>query len=149
MCPPRRSSELKEAGNAAVDYVDLSAKAAGSINTIGVEAEGRLCGHNTDVDGISAALAGRELAGASVSIIGAGGAARAAMHVLRAAHVADIAIVARTVPRAEALLAEFGVGGRAYRFDDGEAALEDRPVVDNEIGRAAGREGVCQYGWIA
>src|SRR3546814_9817143 len=52
----------KEAVHAAVDHVDLSAKAAGAINTIVVEADGRLCGHNTDVDGISAALAGRELA---------------------------------------------------------------------------------------
>src|SRR3546814_16806423 len=53
------------------------------------------------------------------------------MQVLRAAHVADISIVSRTVPRAEALLEEFGVGGRAYRFDEGEAALADRTVVIN------------------
>src|SRR3546814_8252019 len=53
------------------------------------------------------------------------------MHGWRAAHVADVAILARTLPRAEALLEEFGMGGRAYSFDEGQAALADRTVVIN------------------
>lgn len=121
----------KEAVRPLVDVIAPSAKAAGAINTIRVEEDGRLSGHNTDVDGITEALSGCALAGASVCMIGAGGAARAAMHVLCEARVADIALLARTPERAQALLDRFDAGGSVHGFDDSQGALVGRSVIIN------------------
>ncbi len=121
----------KQAVMAAMDRIAPSAQAVGAVNTIVVEADSSLCGHNTDVDGITAALSDRELAGASVCLIGAGGAARAAMHVLHAAGVVDVAILARNASRAEDLLGQFGMAGRAFGFAESQAALSGRMAVIN------------------
>lgn len=121
----------KELVHAAVDHVAESATSAGAINTIVVDEGGGLTGHNTDVDGIADALAGQQLAGAAVCIIGAGGAARAAMHVLKSASVAEVAIIARTPARGQALLDRFGMKGRSHGFEDSVTALAGRTIVIN------------------
>ena len=121
----------KEAALKAVDHVAPSAAAVGAVNTIVTGADGSLSGHNTDVDGIAEALSSVSLRGARVCVIGAGGAARAAMQVLRADGVADVAVLARTASRARALLDEFGLNGSVHGFDDSAAALDKRLVVIN------------------
>ncbi len=60
-----------------LDTVTQTARQAGAVNTIFWH-EGRLCGDNTDVTGFMAALQRENLAGVSVLLLGAGGAARAA-----------------------------------------------------------------------
>ena len=56
---------------------DAAARAAGAVNTL-VRRDGRWLGRNTDIAGLLAPLAGRfSLAGSRVTILGAGGAARA------------------------------------------------------------------------
>jgi 3-dehydroquinate dehydratase/shikimate dehydrogenase len=66
-----------------LDSVDEEASLAGSVNTVVVEGE-RLRGFSTDGAGVVAPLASRlALEGASVLVLGAGGAARAAAFALR------------------------------------------------------------------
>jgi shikimate dehydrogenase len=86
---------------------DISEEASiiGSVNTV-VNEEGSLHGYNTDVDGIIESLNPHkeELAGAKVSVIGAGGAARAVVYTLiRTFKVGQINIINRTEQRAESL----------------------------------------------
>ncbi|MEK9177001.1 MAG: shikimate dehydrogenase [Patescibacteria group bacterium] len=64
-----------------LDSVHPEAKAVGAVNTI-LNVEGKLTGHNTDLDGIRYALRNVHLRGKHVLIVGAGGAAAAAAHVV-------------------------------------------------------------------
>ena len=62
-----------------LDELSRTAAMMGAVNTIRVEADGRLTGHNTDAPGFAAALArkGVGLDGRRLLLLGAGGAARA------------------------------------------------------------------------
>lgn len=121
----------KEAVLNAVDHIAPSAAAVGAVNTVVTGADGSLSGHNTDVDGIAEALSSVSLRDASVCVIGAGGAARAAMQVLRTHGAGDVALLARTASRARALLDEFGLNGSVHGFDESAVALDKRRVVIN------------------
>jgi shikimate dehydrogenase len=67
-----------------LDWIDPDAKEVGAVNTVVAEGH-RLCGYNTDVHGLVEPLRERlgSLAGLRVAVIGAGGAARAAVWALR------------------------------------------------------------------
>jgi shikimate dehydrogenase len=93
---------LKEAAASLVDRIDGRARAIGAINCI-VPRSGLLEGTNTDVDGIAAAFDGTPLEGCKVAIVGAGGAARAAVAYLVSRNVAKIAIIVRDPAKAETL----------------------------------------------
>jgi len=91
-----------------VDAVDSWAQTVGAVNTI-VKRGRELVGHNTDADGFMRSLkedARFEPAGKSVLVLGAGGAARAAVFVLAKEGVATITVANRTLSRAESLAAE-------------------------------------------
>ncbi len=90
-----------------LNAIDPAAAAAGAVNTI--HTFGGLTGYNTDILGIAASLkgAGAEPAGARTLVIGAGGAARAAVAWLTSVG-ADVFITNRTFARAETLAREFG-----------------------------------------
>jgi shikimate dehydrogenase len=104
------------------------AKAVGAANTL-VLREGRLEAHNTDGVGLLRALAGQgvTLQGARVLVLGAGGAARAALHVARGAGAKSLFVCNRTAERAEAL-AE-ALGASAVRGADVPRLLEDVDVL--------------------
>ncbi|HEX2445309.1 MAG TPA: shikimate dehydrogenase, partial [Vicinamibacterales bacterium] len=96
-----------------VDEIDPLAKQVGAINTITLR-DGRWLGANTDVEGFLAPLARRiSLEGARVSVIGAGGAARA-VAVALASRRARITICARKADDARTI-ADL-VGGSAGDF---------------------------------
>ncbi len=122
-----------------LDEVDETAAMLGAANTIDV-CEGRLTGYNTDGPGFIASIAetGREVAGKAITIIGAGGAARAiAAAVLRGA-ARRLSIINRTPEKAEMLVglvadvrgaaevSAVGLGGAAAE----EAVREAEIVVD-------------------
>ena len=88
-----------------IDELDGTVEFVGAANTI-VNRDGRLHSTNTDIIGILSALAGvdADLAGTNVVILGAGGAARAAVVAMRQAGVARVTIANRTEVRAEALV---------------------------------------------
>jgi shikimate dehydrogenase len=99
-----------------LDRVDEEASLAGSVNTVVVE-EGRLRGLSTDGAGVVEPLARHlPLAGASVLVLGAGGAARAAAFALRRSG-AVVALLARDPDRAaeagRAIGCEYGALGSA------------------------------------
>jgi shikimate dehydrogenase/3-dehydroquinate dehydratase type I len=66
------------------DRIGPAAKATGAVNTIKIES-GRLYGENTDVKGFAELIAGKTVItrGTKTLLIGAGGAARAAIYVLK------------------------------------------------------------------
>jgi shikimate dehydrogenase len=121
--------------------------------------DGRVHGDNTDVDGARGAvqsLLGGEPAGASVLLLGAGGAASAAVCALADAGVARIAIANRTVDRARALADRFRAPG--LRIDVAASAQElrgdrfDLAINSTSLGLKAGDEPPLDpeaaQGWI-
>ena len=97
----------KESVLALLDEVDETARRIGAVNTVTLR-DGRLCGSNTDWIGLARALEREiELAGRRAVVLGAGGTARAATFALRE-RGARVAVLNRTVERAEALIRELG-----------------------------------------
>lgn len=121
----------KEAAFATVDELTSAARTIGAVNTVVADRHGRLTGYNTDVDGVADALSGQSIRGAGACIVGAGGAARAALHALREGGIADVAFLARTPARGESLLAEFGLKGAVYALEDARTALSGRTIAIN------------------
>ncbi len=89
-----------------IDRISEEALAVGAVNTISLE-NGDLVGYNTDVFGLSTALeqvAGLQEFPKCCVVLGAGGAARAAVYALgMRKEVETVAILNRTVERAESL----------------------------------------------
>ncbi len=91
-----------------LDGLDPWAETVGAVNTI-VKENGRLVGHNTDGYGFLRSLeerGGFSPEGKSVLLLGAGGAARAAVFALADRGAGKVLIANRTVERAEALAGE-------------------------------------------
>ena len=89
-----------------LENTDDLVKKIGAVNTIVRAADGKLYGFNTDVAGIVGPLSDRiSISGAKVLVLGAGGAARAAVFGL-AARGADVSILNRTIPTAQKLARE-------------------------------------------
>jgi 3-dehydroquinate dehydratase / shikimate dehydrogenase len=86
-----------------LDWIEADAKEMGAVNTVVVEND-RLLGYNTDAAGLVAPLLARfeSLRDLKVAIIGAGGAARAAIWALQRQH-AKVTVLARDVTKAQAL----------------------------------------------
>ncbi len=101
----------KETAAAQAEVLSQEAAAVGAVNTLGLDAEGRLAGHNTDVAGFLGSLELRglkdTLAGQSALVLGAGGAARAILYSLGLAGVRQISLANRTVSKADELLRWF------------------------------------------
>lgn len=121
----------KEAVAPFLDHVDDHARTVGAINTVWRDDDGLLCGTNTDVDGVAEALAVRSLAGAQVCLIGAGGAARAALALLSSSACARVRVLARDVDKAARVAAECGVLPLLVPFTDPVPALAGADVVIN------------------
>ena len=86
------------------------AKTIGAVNTIVVERDGRLIGHNTDSSGFITALrdSGFDPHARTAIVVGAGGGARAVVHALLAAGIHKISVLSRTIERAKELIHSFG-----------------------------------------
>jgi len=88
-----------------LDGVAADARAVGAVNTVLVD-RNLMVGYNTDAHAVYR-LAGPHMAGAEVLIIGAGGAARAALFAAVKAEAKAVYIHNRTREKAEALAREF------------------------------------------
>ena len=88
-----------------LDWLTPAAEAIGAVNTIRVEADGRLSGDNTDARGFIADLRehGVTLEGTRAVVLGAGGSARAVVFGLAEAGCLSIAILNRTEQKAHDL----------------------------------------------
>ncbi len=106
---------LKERVVPLLTHADDTVTAMGACNTILRHHDAALAGFNTDIAGIVGPLSRRlSLAGADVLVLGAGGAARAAIYGLKQ-QGAHVSILNRTAAKADALAAELGV--RVQRRD--------------------------------
>lgn len=100
----------KEAAYYLCDDLTATARIIGAVNTVVVTETGDLIGDNSDGFGFVANLAahGFQFAGASVAVLGAGGAARGVLVALLKAGIREIRLLNRTKARAEILAEDLG-----------------------------------------
>jgi shikimate dehydrogenase len=114
-----------------VDAPLRTAQAVGAVNCIYRGRGGLLGGENTDVEGVREALELVDRDPGVTCLIGAGGAARAALHALDLAGVAELRLLVRRPDQAQALLDEFGLTASIHRFVNAGAALADSDTIIN------------------
>jgi shikimate dehydrogenase len=118
----------KEAAFALCHTTDLAARAAGAVNLMIFHDDGRIEGQNTDATGLAASL--REklgdgfVRGKRAVVLGAGGAARAAIVALHDLGASEICILNRTRARADQVAAALA------------GQVKPKLVVDNDSGWA-------------
>ncbi len=115
--------------------VDPMARRMGAMNTIVVQKDGSLKGFNNDGFGYIQSLLDakpdwRADAG-PVTVLGAGGAARAVVLSLADRGAKEIRLINRTFEKAEALAKEFGGPIKAYHWEDRHTALADVALLVN------------------
>jgi shikimate dehydrogenase len=101
---------------AALDHVEDRGNVRatiGAVNCVLRADDGALIGTNSDAAGFYAPIADLDLAGQTVAVIGAGGAARAVLFALARAGVGEVQLFNRNVLKGAALLAQFGLKGKA------------------------------------
>lgn len=110
-----------------LDEVDDHAEAIGAVNTV-IRCGGRMYGYNTDWLGVRAPLAHRQ--GARAVVLGAGGAAAAAVYALVSLDM-DVMVLARRPDAARRLAGRFGCrwgGLGAFRGADVDVVVDATPV---------------------
>ena len=109
---------------------DPLAKAIGAVNTVSFAGPRAIAGYNTDGWGALLALqdAGVKIKGKNVLIVGAGGAGRAIAYTLQQ-EGAEIAIVNRSLKRAEELAAQ--VGARGFCLGDLAGLVPQADIIIN------------------
>jgi shikimate dehydrogenase len=153
----------KEAGFALAHRLDAVAQAAGAVNQLIFHENGSLEGRNTDVEGLAASLtmAGISLSAGAAVLLGAGGAARAAILALDAIGAGEIRILNRHAGRAAALaqalapfvkakLAGAALGDWPQAARDAgllvnatSAGMKGQPPLDLELGPLPQAAAVC------
>ncbi len=115
--------------------VDANAQRVGAINTIAVQADGSLKGMNTDGFGYIQSLLDAKpdwrADTGPVTVLGAGGAARAIVLALADRGAKEIRLLNRTAGKAQALAAEFGEPVKALPWSERHAALADVALLVN------------------
>lgn len=123
----------KEAAFRLVDRREPAADVIGAVNTVWYEGDA-LVGGNTDWLGIVGSLddihPGWDARGGRVVVLGAGGSARASVYAFRQRKF-SVALVNRTLGRAEALAAAFGPQVSAHGWDSLPRLLADADVLIN------------------
>ena len=123
----------KEAAFRLVDRRERAADAIGAVNTVWYEGD-TLVGGNTDWFGIVASLdgihPGWDATPGKTVVLGAGGAARAAVYGFTERKF-SVAIVNRTLERAERLAAQFAPRASAHEVDSLPDLLADADVLIN------------------
>jgi shikimate dehydrogenase len=131
------ASPHKEKAPPLSDWLSDDARVSGSVNVF-ARVEGRMRGYNSDVDGVRAGLVSilPRVKGKwprNAVVLGAGGAARAAVAVLIGASFQHVAVLNRHLHRAEALVAHFS---RTARHMELRARPWHDAIIESELGRA-------------
>ena len=125
----------KQDAMAIVDEVDAVARAIGAISCVVVRPDGTLFGTNNDWLGFMANLRSAypdwQPEAGPVTVIGAGGGARAVCYGLAQAGVSEIRLVNRTRARAEAVAAQLSAPITAIDWQDRAQALAGVSLVVN------------------
>ena len=119
-----------------LDWIEPEAREIGAVNTIVVDGD-KLCGFNTDAAGFIDPLLKLEssLSGLRVAVIGAGGAARAAVWALRRQN-ANVTSFARDVAKARALGQSFDVSYESLAsasFANYDLVINATPLGSGEL----------------
>jgi shikimate dehydrogenase len=118
-----------------VHEVDATARRMGAINTVVVQADGSLKGFNNDGFGfIQALLDGKpdwRADAGPITVLGAGGAARAVVLSLADQGAKEIRLINRTLATAQALAQEFGAPVTALPWAERHSALADISLLVN------------------
>lgn len=104
------------------DPTGLSAR-IGAMNAVFRSPLGRSLGANTDMIGIAAALGDAAAPGQRACVIGAGGAARAALEYLRLRGVSDVRLIVRDIAKGRNVHQAFATGGGVHGLDDCGTAI--------------------------
>lgn len=124
----------KEAAFRAAEELDPVAAALGAVNTLWLQ-DGRLHGANTDVHGFLGNLDAAEPEWArsldEAVVLGAGGASRAIIHGLLERGIERVAVINRTLSRAEALRDQFGSRVHPVEWRDLPARLVGKRLLVN------------------
>ncbi len=120
---------------ALVDRVDPVASRIGAINTIVVQPDGSLSGSNNDAYGYIQSLLDEQpdwrADTGPITVLGAGGGARAVIVSLAQRGAAEIRVVNRSLDKAQALSREFGAPLRAVPWQQRHDALADVALLVN------------------
>jgi shikimate dehydrogenase len=127
----------KEKASQLCDALSDDARVSGAVNVI-VRVDGRLRGHNTDMDGVRAGLEAilPRVKGKwprNAVVLGAGGGARAVVAVLIGSGFQHIAVLNRHLHRAEALVGHFA---RIARHLELRARPWHDAIIEAELSRA-------------
>jgi shikimate dehydrogenase len=118
-----------------MDRIDPLAARIGAINTVVVQPDGALYGYNTDAFGYIQSLLdaqpGWRADAGPVTVLGAGGAARAILVALAERGAKEIRLCNRSLDKAEALAAEFGAPIHAVPWAQREDALDGAALLVN------------------
>jgi shikimate dehydrogenase len=104
-----------------LDTVNPSGRRIGAVNTV-VRHDDQLAGVNTDWQGLNIALGAHSVDGKDVVLIGAGGAARAALEDMWWGKPRSLIIMNRDLGKAAALLEQFGIEGSVLPLGDPPSA---------------------------
>ena len=122
----------KEAVCALCDRLDETAQRLGAANTLVFRPDGAIEGRNTDVFGFAESLrAHGHGPGGTAVVLGAGGAARAAVLALQRMGYGPIRLANRTAARAEAVAAALGPGVETVPWAERAAALAGAALLVN------------------
>jgi len=125
----------KQAVMPLIDVVDPLAQRIGAVNTIVVQPDGSLRGFNNDGNGFVQSV--RDVvpewqpATGPITVIGAGGAARAVVASLAAQGAREIRVVNRTLERAQRMADEYGPPVSAIAWEQREDVLSDIALLAN------------------
>lgn len=122
----------KEEAAALVDSASDDAKTIGAVNTLIIRPDGSVRGENTDAPGFLAHLAEQniEVKGEDVTVIGAGGAARAIVFALVQAGAGRVTVINRNEARAAELALQLGAHALSWSHEAFEAATKSALVVN-------------------
>lgn len=118
-----------------MDVVDPLALRMGAINTIVVTPEGALHGYNNDgfgyIQSLRDAKSDWQAAAGPITVLGAGGAARAVVLSLLDEGATEIRLINRTRAKAQALADEFGAAIQVVDWSERSEALSDIALLVN------------------
>jgi shikimate dehydrogenase len=124
----------KETAYATAVEKSPAARAVAAANTLWLEGD-RLVGDNTDGVGfmahLQASVPGLDLTGRVVSVLGAGGAARAVIHAVLGAGAREVRVFNRTRSRADSIASHFGERIEAHDWSEREPASRDAALLVN------------------
>ncbi|MAH84330.1 MAG: shikimate dehydrogenase [Rhodospirillaceae bacterium TMED8] len=129
----------KETGLRFMDSISDRSARIGAVNTVTIDQEGVLYGDNTDGFGFIENLQNQSqfvlIKGASVAVLGAGGAARAIIAGLLDAGAAEIRLVNRNAERAEAIARDFMSDSiqqiLTFPWSQAHLAFQDAEIIVN------------------